>query len=175
MAQNNMSSTSGGTKTQQGSQTTQSGQSSQMQKSSSATQGRGTESRNTEQRGSEQEDTHAVTAGKGQSGSAMNSKSEGHSQEPQSLGSAIAKGLGIEDTEVIDRGLSMSKSYFDSAQKYVSSNPGEAVALAAAAGFSFWAALYTKPGQKAVESGKSLLWPQITKWISENLAPKKLH
>jgi hypothetical protein len=100
---------------------------------------------------------------------------ERNSETPQSLGAAIAKGLGIEDQGVIDRGLALFKRYLDATTDYITSRPGEAVALAVVVGAAAWAAFATEPGKKALRSGKSVAWPQLSKWIHENLSAKKMH
>lgn len=116
------------------------------------------------------EDQHSLSPSASQSQS-----SPERVQNTDSLGAAIAKGLGLEDQQVVERGITVLRSYLNTAQKFVSENPKEAAVFTAAVGVATWAALFTMPGKWMLRSGKSVIFPQLTKWISDNITNKNLH
>ena len=87
-----------------------------------------------------------------------------------SIGSLISQSLAEESQAGVDRVLADVRDGIDAAREYVSENPREAVALAAAAGVVAWALLGTKPGRKVFEAGAAIAVPYATKWVARNMA-----
>ena len=87
-----------------------------------------------------------------------------------SIGSLISQSLAEESQAGVDRILADVRDGIDAAREYVSENPREAVALAAAAGVVAWALLGTKPGRKVFEAGAAIAVPYATKWVARNMA-----
>lgn len=87
-----------------------------------------------------------------------------------SIGSLISQSLAEESQAGVDRVLADVRDGIDAAREYVSENPREAVALAAAAGIVAWALLGTKPGRKVFEAGAAIAVPYATKWVARNMA-----
>ena len=96
---------------------------------------------------------------------------EGRSRNAgSSIGSMISQSLAEESQAGVDRVLADVREGIDAAREYVSENPREAVALAAAAGVVAWALLGTKPGRKVFEAGAAIAVPYATKWVARNMA-----
>ena len=99
------------------------------------------------------------------------SSSEGRSRNGgSSIGSLISQSLAEESQAGVDRVLADVREGIEAAREYVSENPREAVALAAAAGVVAWALLGTKPGRKVFEAGAAVAVPYATKWVARNMA-----